>query len=119
MRTTEDELGALPCFNPARMNEIAEQAGSNAIVYELLGLFSSDVEQRMSDLRNAVAKSDIVQCERIAHSIKGSCANLGAEQMASIARSMERCRPEAAPALLESLEREFVALKALLKQNYP
>jgi len=106
-------------FNPARMQEIAEQAGSDDIVYELVGLFLTDVEARVRDLATSVASGNTDQRERVSHSIKGSCANLGAEQMAEFARRIEHCPDGAAPELLRAIQHEFAALQLLLNQTYP
>jgi HPt (histidine-containing phosphotransfer) domain-containing protein len=106
-------------FNPARMQEIAEQAGSHDIVYELVGLFLTDVQARMRDLATSVTSCNDDQRERVSHSIKGSCANLGAEQMAELARRIEYCPVSAAPELLRAIQDEFAALQVLLNQTYP
>jgi len=106
-------------FNPARMEEIAEQAGSHAIVYELVGLFLGDVEARMRDLAITVHSGNDEQLERISHSIKGSCANLGAERMAELARLIELCPASGAGDLLHAIQQEFAALKLVLHQTYP
>lgn len=106
-------------FNPARMEEIAEQAGSHAIVYELVGLFLGDVDARMHDLATTVQNNDDVARERVSHSIKGSCANLGAERMAELARLIECCPASAAPELLPEIQQEFTALKLVLRETYP
>ncbi len=114
----EEEGTELPRFNPSRMNEIAEQAGSDAIVHELVSLFRDDVEKRLTELKAAAASADRTQRERIAHSIKGACANLGAELMASLAKTLERCAEDAAPALAEQLIREFAELTKQLDARY-
>lgn len=101
------------------MTEIAEQAGSPEIVYELLGLFFVDVEARLQDLSAAVASANDEQRERVAHSIKGSCANLGAELMAGLARAIEHCETDAAHEILKAVELEFEELKSSLRQHYP
>jgi len=106
-------------FNPARMEEIAEQAGSHAIVYELVGLFLGDVEARMRDLASSVQQSNDVERERVSHSIKGSCANLGAERMAELARIIECCPSGAAADLLPAIQQEFATLKLVLRETYP
>jgi len=106
-------------FNPSRMEEIAEQAGSHAIVYELVGLFLGDVEARVRDLATTVQNDDDAARERVSHSIKGSCANLGAERMAELARIIEHCPAAAAPDLLAKIQEEFAALKLVLHETYP
>lgn len=110
---------AFPRFNPARMEEIAEQAGSHAIVNELVGLFLGDVENRVRDLDSTVQRNDDVERERVSHSIKGSCANLGAERMAELARIIEHCPAAAAPDLVRAIQREFTELERLLQETYP
>lgn len=114
-----DDGATFARFNPARMEEIAEQAGSHAIVYELVGLFLGDVEARMRDLATTVHSCNDEQRERISHSIKGSCANLGAERMAELARLIELCPASGASDLLRAIEQEFAALKLVLYETYP
>jgi len=114
-----DAGAAFARFNPARMEEIAEQAGSHAIVYELVGLFLGDVEARMRDLATTVHSGNDDQRERVSHSIKGSCANLGAERMAELARLIELCPASGAGDLLHAIQQEFAALKLVLYQTYP
>lgn len=106
-------------FNSSRMEEVAQQAGSHAIVYELVGLFLGDVEARMRDLAKSIHDGDDVERERVSHSIKGSCANLGAERMAELARVIEHCPKSNAPELLPTIQREFVELKRVLHETYP
>ncbi|HEY6724928.1 MAG TPA: Hpt domain-containing protein [Polyangiaceae bacterium] len=106
-------------FNPSRMEEIAQQAGSNAIVYELVGLFLGDVEARMRDLAKSIQESNDVERERVSHSIKGSCANLGAERMAELARVIEYCPSARASDLLPAIQQEFAELKRVLRDTYP
>lgn len=106
-------------FNPARMEEIAEQAGSHAIVHELVGLFLGDVEARMRDLAKSVEAGNDVERERVSHSIKGSCGNLGAERMAELARVIEYCPGDAARELLLAIQGEFTELKRVLRDTYP
>ncbi|HEU5072948.1 MAG TPA: Hpt domain-containing protein [Polyangiaceae bacterium] len=110
---------AFPRFNPARMEEIAEQAGSHAIVHELVDLFLGDVEARVRDLASTVQRNDDVERERVSHSIKGSCANLGAERMAELARLIEHCPSAAAPDLVRAIQREFTELERVLHETYP
>lgn len=106
-------------FNPSRMEEIAQQAGSHAIVYELVGLFLGDVEARMRDLAKSIQSGNDVERERVSHSIKGSCANLGAERMAELARVIEYCPSGTAPNLLPAIQQEFAELKRVLHDTYP
>ena len=101
------------------MDEIAQQAGSDSIVYELLGLFHDDVNLRLAELADAVKHQDRVRRERVAHSIKGSCANLGAERMAKLAAEIERCAEGCASEQIEVMLQEFQELCSMLSSRYP
>jgi len=101
------------------MLEVEEQAGSIALVYELIDLFTTDVRQRLAELTSAVRGAGRRERERIAHSIKGSCANLGAEHMAELAAAIERCPEAKAQELLRALLDEFSQLCAELAERYP
>jgi signal transduction histidine kinase/CheY-like chemotaxis protein/HPt (histidine-containing phosphotransfer) domain-containing protein len=56
---------------------------------KLVALFLQDIPKQISSLEEALKKNDGLLCERIAHSIKGSSANLGAESIRMVASEME------------------------------
>jgi two-component system, sensor histidine kinase and response regulator len=101
------------------MDELALEAGSDAIVRELIVLFLEDVSQRGEELKQAVTRGDRGGRERVAHSIKGSAANLGAERLATLASAIERCSNEEARGELAGIAEEFEALKRALAEQYP
>ena len=100
------------------MNELALEAGSDAIVRELIVLFLGDVSQRVEELKHAVTGGDQAHRERVAHSIKGSAANLGAERLAMLASAIERCSNDEARSKLATIAEEFEALKRALAEHY-
>jgi HPt (histidine-containing phosphotransfer) domain-containing protein len=56
---------------------------------ELIDLFLQDMPARFADLESAIEKGDSVLLTRAAHTIKGSCGNFGATDLADIAMTME------------------------------
>jgi Hpt domain-containing protein/response regulator receiver domain-containing protein len=52
-------------------------------------LFVRDVGKRLEELRYAVQRADIPAVARLAHAIKGSAANLGAQHLAQLCADIE------------------------------
>jgi HPt (histidine-containing phosphotransfer) domain-containing protein len=73
---------------PEALREL-EAAGCTGVVSELVEDFKSDTSQRLMRLRKAVVESDAATFRREAHSIKGSAAQMGASDVAALARVLE------------------------------
>ena len=76
------------------------------LVVELLSIFLSRLDGLMSDLVAAVGARDHARVREIAHSLKGSSANLGARSFAHVAGLMEaeaEAEAEADPTTLDEL----------------
>ena len=56
---------------------------------ELVDMFLRDTPERLSALQAALAGDDIKEIERVAHSMKSSCGNLGAMGLADLCFQME------------------------------
>jgi CheY-like chemotaxis protein len=74
----------------ARLQEIAEEAGSPRIAVELTQIFLEDMVKRIAALGEAVRTHDQSNCLSVAHAVKGACGNFGAVGMAAIAEEIER-----------------------------
>jgi HPt (histidine-containing phosphotransfer) domain-containing protein len=83
---------------PADLQELAGE-GSEDMVAELLTMFRSDSASRLEALRSAVHSGDERAMRSVAHSLKGSAAQLGAARMAEACRLMEE-----GPALTNTAE---------------
>jgi HPt (histidine-containing phosphotransfer) domain-containing protein len=59
------------------------------LMRELVAALIEDATQQMSALRDAVEHADGARCARLAHYVKGACANLGAVSMASLLKQIE------------------------------
>jgi HPt (histidine-containing phosphotransfer) domain-containing protein len=81
------------------------------IVAELAGMFLEDARPRLSALEEAILNDDAPTVERLAHTLKGSSANMGARGMAAICARLEDAGQSRdlsqGPGLLERLGEEF------------
>jgi CheY-like chemotaxis protein len=87
------------------------QGGTDDLTVKLAELFVRDTGRRLVELRSAVNRADAPAVAQLAHAIKGSAANLGAQIVVRICTGVE-ARAEAvefgsAPPWLDELEREF------------
>jgi HPt (histidine-containing phosphotransfer) domain-containing protein len=85
---------------------------------ELVALFCQEAPARITQLEEAFAAKNIDDVERAAHSLKGSCSNLGAKIMTRNAMEiMEMARTQKFPPahLVEGMRPEFVRVKPLLE----
>ena len=82
------------------------------IVAELAGMFLDDARPRLSALEEAVLSDDAPAVERLAHTLKGSSANMGARGMSALCARLEDAGASGDLSqgfrLLERLKEEFV-----------
>jgi HPt (histidine-containing phosphotransfer) domain-containing protein len=60
------------------------------LMRELVTALIEDAKAHIPALEKAVESADAKNCARLAHYVKGACANVGAASMASILTSIER-----------------------------
>ncbi|HLL41163.1 MAG TPA: Hpt domain-containing protein, partial [Rubrobacteraceae bacterium] len=88
-----------------------QQEGEPDILNELIELFLADVPSQLVVLKDTLEAGDAHSVERIAHTLKGSSANMGAARMTTICSELQDVGasgdPSRAPELLERLEEEF------------
>ncbi len=60
------------------------------LMRELVASLIDDTTLQLIALHNAIEHDDRGECQRVAHYVKGACANLGAVSMASALLSMEQ-----------------------------
>lgn len=68
---------------------IGDDEGGLKVLEELIETFTSDMEERLTLLQNAVIGGDYVAFAKIAHGVKSGAHAVGARAMASIAAEME------------------------------
>lgn len=90
--------------------------GEPDVLNEVLSLFLAEVPPRLEKLRNAQAAGDIELIHRIAHSLKGSAGNIGANAMFAVCKELdEKSRAGdtgAAGPLIEALGVEYSRVEA-------
>ena len=116
------QSSALESAQPVKLERLYETAdGDEAFVQELIALFLKDTEARLSQLKQFLQQGDAEKARREAHTVKGACANFGADRMANIADSFRRLAHiddlQQAAAEMESLEAEFERVRSYLAER--
>ena len=85
----------------------------------ILAKFLEDFPSRMEKLAQAVGAGSSEDIRKLAHSIKGTTANISAKNLSGAAARLEECAErgdlESAPGLLIQIEIEFERLKNVLR----
>jgi len=107
-------------INPKVIGDLrALQAGSPGFLVELIDLFVKEADVLVAKLREAQAARDARSFERAAHTLKGSCGNLGAQAMSRICAELQTAGHAAdwarAAELMPGLETEFKTVKIELE----
>jgi HPt (histidine-containing phosphotransfer) domain-containing protein len=105
----EDTTPAAP---PPEMHEalaLVQRIGGAELLHKVIGLFRTTSEQRMGALRVAVAAGERQQVSRLAHAMKGSAAQVGAESLRALSAALEK---EAAALDLIELQQRLEPLGA-------
>lgn len=87
--------------------------GDDTFLREIIAIYNEDIPTRLADLKTALAKGDQSLFTRSAHTIKGSSANLGAEEVRGLAASLEM-RSKAEP--IANLAADIPALAAAFER---
>jgi two-component system sensor histidine kinase/response regulator len=99
-----------------------KRTGGNRTRYEaLLQRFADSQAHAVDDIRAALAASDAPTAQRIAHSLKGASANLGADALAEVAAAAEAAieSNQAIASNLESLARSLDTTIAAVRVSLP
>lgn len=111
----------MPAIDPQVMQELRDlqSSGAPGFLVELIDIFLKEQAQHLVRLRKAFDDRDAGVLERVAHTMKGSCGNLGARalskvcsELQTIARAADWPRSEA---LVLQIERDSVAVEAELR----
>jgi CheY-like chemotaxis protein len=90
-----------------------------SLLREVVDTFARIAPLRIGTLRKAGGKADPVTLERAAHSLLGSCANLGARRMAELCARLEELgrngSTEGARELVNALETEYNGVRRALE----
>jgi HPt (histidine-containing phosphotransfer) domain-containing protein len=99
-----------------------ERTGAPGLVKKITDLFLLDTPRQLTDLRDSVQNGDSVRLVKVAHTLKGSAANLGAREMVRICAELqvlgEAENISIAPSLVADLESQFGSVRdAILSEG--
>ena len=119
-------LESMPVVVPSReeadmlshLSHLQDEHGDELVV-ELVELFVSNTPMLLTAMREALAHGDSDGLQQVAHTLKGSSSNLGAEPLTSLCAALEEHgqageMQEAVP-LIDKLEQEFARVKLVLE----
>jgi HPt (histidine-containing phosphotransfer) domain-containing protein len=89
MITTEDPRDAIVDDVIDRADVLARFEGDAELLQEVADLFLEDCPERMTHVREALARRDCTALQRAAHSLKGSASNFGAASTVQAALRIE------------------------------
>ncbi len=109
---------AAPVLDPRVIESLRQLTppGEPDVLKEVLKLFLEDVPGRLARLRAAREAGNAVELQRVAHSLKGSSGNIGANAMLAVCRLLDELGKSgdvsSGSGLVESLDAEFARVKA-------
>ncbi len=110
-----------PVVNPRALDRLRELRvpGQPDPLAEIIDLFLQQTPGLLQTIQKAFGEKDLGSVGNTAHTLKGSCANLGAEQMAACCRELESMVRQGTLSsdgtLLAQLEREFDTVRQILE----
>ncbi len=113
-------LGCAVDGTPVDLSALQE-LGDRALVVELAQLFVDSTETLLDTIRAAMARADAGEVARVAHSVKGASASMGASQLRASSAALEAAakRSELADMLtsLDLVEHHFAEATAYLRSE--
>jgi len=92
--------------------------GDEKLAKEIIGVFLEDIPNHIAALKEAVANADAPVVQRVAHTIKGAAANVGALALQELASLVEKAGKDAdldeTAALVTKMDEQLDALKTAL-----
>ena len=110
-------------LDPSPLRDLLAIGAPPSLVQELIGLYRTDLPQRMAALAAGLAAGDLQAAAVAAHSLKGSAGSLGLVRFMDLAVALERQaragRLAEARALAEGLAEAHRAGLAALLEAFP
>jgi HPt (histidine-containing phosphotransfer) domain-containing protein len=92
--------------------------GDDEFLAELIDIYLDDVPPQLELLRAAVARADAAAASSVAHRLKGSSGNVGAESLSALCNQIERAgrqsRVDKVSRMMPQIEEEFGRVRACL-----
>ncbi len=111
-------MTALPLFDLAQIAE--SWGGADDDIYRtILGIFGPEAEGLCTQLAGLVAAGDAARLQRIAHTLRGAAANVGAARLAACAFALEHAPPGGAAGLFTEVRDALGATLATIAAGGP
>jgi len=81
------ELAEAPVFDVDQLRNICME--DTELMRELATSLIDDATAQIPALKDAVEQADGTRCARLAHYVKGACANVGAASLAALMKNIE------------------------------
>jgi PAS domain S-box-containing protein len=95
-----------------------QEDGCPDIVTELIGLFLDEAPKKIDAMEGAVARGEFEVLKKIAHTLKGTSASIGARRLSALCAWIETVpTPENLKETLPRLKREFERVRQLLENE--
>lgn len=106
-------------INPERIQELMELDEDGEVLKELINLFIPSTELKLTKLSGMTAQSEI---KLLAHEMRSSSANLGAEILSDLATQLEYLPVDSnyqqnASGIVQKMSAEFVSVKNILERH--
>ena len=90
------------------LRDLCTDAGPEMLL-EMLGSWKSEARRYLDTARSALSAADTGALKTTAHSLKGSCGNMGIVRLAELSRLLEAASGTSAEAveILDAMEEEF------------
>ncbi len=106
-------------INNDKIQELIELDGDGEVLKELINLFVPGTESKLNKLSGMSSQPEI---KLLAHEMRSSCANLGAEVLSDLATQLEYLPvdsnyQQSASTLVQKMNAEFVEVKKILQAH--
>lgn len=82
------DLAEVPVFDINQLRNVCTE--DTELMRELAASLVEDATAQLPALKDAVERAHGTRCARLAHYVKGACANVGALSLAALMKSIER-----------------------------
>jgi CheY-like chemotaxis protein len=109
-------------LDPTPLNSFALAGNpfSLKLAYQLIEAYERDTQHTIQSLAAAIQDHNQKECKRLAHALKGSSRNIGAERMGELAEALESKESSAAlewdPEVVRDIHAEFESIQSALKE---
>lgn len=121
MENTSKGTESLDTTALRELRELTEDSGHPEQFRELIAMFLEGLEPGLASMRQALAEGDVEELAMLAHGFKGTCASMGAMNLASMCVALEDAAAKAclenAPICLKQIESEVRVVRWLMERE--